>query len=291
MNCKLTKLLIPFLLCISAWAQNPSEIVIGFTPSGDRELVKKAALELAQELQNELKLPVAVFLSKNYAGLTEALKNKKVDFAFVTSLGFVATEGQVPLKVLLKKVWSEPFYYSVLLTRKDSKIQNLKSLKGKRIAFVDEKSTSGYLYPMVELKKHGLDAKDFSIQFSGNHAVSVQLLQQSQVDAIAVFADDVKGDQSAWKKYVKDEKSKRAVRALWVSDPIPNDPFVVRQDFYDKNPKTAHSVMFALIEIAEKFSSKEALKEIISDKGFVPATSRQYDVVREMAKQLKIKVE
>jgi phosphonate transport system substrate-binding protein len=280
------------LFCCFSWAQSPAEIVIGFTPSGDRALTKKAALELASALQAELGVPVAVYLSKSYASLNLALKQKKVDFAFLSSLGYVSSENETPLKVLLKKVWNEPFYFSVLLSRRSENLLNLNSLKGKRITFVDEKSTSGYLYPMVELKKRGLHLKDFkNVSFSGNHADSVEQLAKQQTDVIAVFADDAKGHLSAWKKYIKDEKIKNDIKVLWVSQPIPNDPFVVRLDYYERNPKMAHNVMFALIEIAEKYKAKENLREILSDKGFLPATSRQYDVVREMVKQLSLKVE
>jgi phosphonate transport system substrate-binding protein len=73
-----------------------------------------------------------------------------------------------------------------------------------------------------------------------------------------------------------------------VSEPIPNDPFVVRQDFYDKNPKLTHNLMFNLIDVAEKLKEDKEVLDFLGARGFMPATTRQYDPVREMVKEMKI---
>lgn len=214
--------------------------------------------------------------------MIEAIKNKKVDLAVLSSMTYVMAEKQADIKVLLKKTWSNgPFYYSAIITRKNSKIKRLADLKNKDIAFVDEKSTSGYLYPQVHLRKNGLLKEDFkSIVFSGNHAASIEMLESGKVDAVAVFADDEKSKNGAWTRFAKNKKF--AVRVLWTSEPIPNDPIVVRQQFYDENPKLTHEIMYNLIEIQNIHNS--ALSEILGTSELMPATSRQYDPVREMIK-------
>lgn len=265
------------------------EIVIGFTPGGNVENLRTQALHLAENLQNEIKVPVNVYIAKNYDGLIAALKDKKIDFAFLTALTFVEAEKDLQVKILLKKVWEGPFYYSVLLVPKKSTVKKLSDLKGKRIAFVDQKSTSGYLYPEVMLKKNGIEESLFKqVKFSGSHAQSVDMLEKGEVDAIAVFGDDKSGKQNAYAKYAK---KKDGARILWVSEPIPNDPFVVRSDFYEQNPKLAHNVMFTLIDLSERKDGINKMEEIMSPKGFLPATSRQYDSVREIAEALKPKSE
>lgn len=277
----------------AAWAQQePKEIVVGIIPGGDKDATRKAIVELAAELQKEIKIPVAVYISKNYSSMITAIKEKRVDFAFITAMGFVASEKEASLKVLLKKVWTEPYYFSTIYGDSKKGIRNLNGLKGKTIAFVDEKSTSGYLYPMLEFKKRGIKKEDFAkVVFSGSHAESVALLGKGEVDVVAVFSDDTKGKESAVEKYLKDDKRKKDMRLLWASAPIPNDPFVVRQDFYDRYPKLSHNVMFSLIDISERYKDKNNLREIMSEKGFLPATSRQYDAVREVLKQMDVKVD
>jgi len=273
-------------------SEMPNEIRLGFIPSGDREVLKRASLIIAKQLQEEISIPVNVYISKDYSSLIQAMKQGKVDFAFFSSAMFVAAERDTKVQVLLKKIWIEPFYFSVLLTKKNSKIKKIDDLKGKKIAFVDLKSTSGYLYPQVMLKKKGWSDQNFAeVKFSGSHAGSVQLLESGAVDAIAVFSDDKAAKKSAWTKFSKKDKGGKDIRILWLSEPIPNDPFCVRSDFYEKYPKLTHNLMFSLIDVYEKLKKNKDVTDIIGAQGFLPATSRQYDPVREMVKELGLRAE
>ncbi|UOF02939.1 substrate-binding domain-containing protein [Bdellovibrio reynosensis] len=286
--------LITLLVFSPVFAENtpaeeaPPAITIGVIPGGNPENVREQGLTLAKELQTRLNIPVNIYISKNYSGLIEAMKTKKVDFAFFSSATYVLAEEQAKAKVLLKKSWHEPYYYSMVITPLRSGIKNLKQLKGKRMAFVDDKSSSGYLYPWAEFKKLGFSEKDFKeMVFTGNHQASIQFLEAKKVDAAAVFSDDDKGEQGAWKKFGTDKKAK--YRIIWQSPPIPNDPFAVRQDFYDLYPKTTHSLMFALIDLVQENRGKDTYTEILGSRDLMPATSKQYDPVREMVKALGLK--
>ena len=259
-------------------------LTVGMLPGGEPQAIERESYIMAEKLQSKLGRPVQIYISKNYTGMIEALKNKKVDLAILSSMTYVMAEKETNIKVLLKKTWSNgPFYYSALIVKASSGIKSVKDLKNKRVGFVDEKSTSGYLYPQVFLRKNSLDEKTFkSIQFSGNHAASVELLEAGKVDVIAVFADDEKAKHGAWTRFAK---GKLKVRTLWISEPIPNDPIVVRQDFYDQNPKLTHELMYNLIEIQSEAQS--GLDEILGTSDLMPATSRQYDPVREMVKSFQ----
>jgi phosphonate transport system substrate-binding protein len=185
-------------------------------------------------------------------------------------------------------VWQEPYYYSAVIAPTKSSIRKLQDLKGKRIAFVDEKSSSGYLYPQVALQKLGIKDSDFKETFfSGNHQASIQFLEAGKVDAAAVYSDDEKGKHGAWAQFAKDPKKYRIV---WISEPIPSDPFCVRQDFYDQYPKVTHTLMFALIDLFQENRSKQTYSEILGSRDLMPATSKQYDPVREMVKALKMEL-
>ncbi|HEX4922970.1 MAG TPA: phosphate/phosphite/phosphonate ABC transporter substrate-binding protein, partial [Bdellovibrionales bacterium] len=153
----------------------PSQVTIGFIPGDSPEKLKNSGLKLAQLLQEKTGVEVNIHISKDYQGLIEAMKQKKIDFAFFSAMTFVFAEKQAGAKVLLKKVWEGPFYYSALVTKKSSKIKKVEDLKGKTVAFVDEKSGSGYLYPRMMLKKKGIDPQKYFKQtfFAGNHQSAV----------------------------------------------------------------------------------------------------------------------
>lgn len=260
-------------------------ITIGLLPGGNPQAIERESLLLAEKLQDKLGQHVQIYISKDYTGMIEALKNKKVDLAILSSMTYVIAEKETNVKVLLKKTWNNgAFYYSAIISRAGSKIKSIKDLKNRKVAFVDVKSTSGYLYPEVYLRKNSMSEKNLmSVVFSGNHAASIDLLESGKVDAVAVFADDEKAKNGAWTRFARSKKFK--VNVLWVSDPIPNDPIVVRQDFYDLHPKLTHELMYDLIEIQSE--SSLLLSEILGSSELMPATSRQYDPVREMVKSFQ----
>lgn len=279
-----------FLIFLSlTWAQvvlANEAITIGLQPSGDLEMTKTQAFLLAEKLQEKMNKPVQVYITKNYKGLMEAIKTKKVDFAFFSAMTFVESEKETGLKVLLKKTWEGPYYFAALVTLKKSKLINTKNLKNKRIVFVDQDSTSGFLYPQLYLKNNNISQSVFkSIVFSGSHAHSIELLESGQADVAAVFADDEKGKTGAWTRFAKNKNSE--FKTIWVSSPIPNDPIVVRDEFYKANSKIADEVMYSLIELQHDPLMRPKVSEILGRGDLIPATSQQYEIVREMVKSLK----
>ena len=78
-------------------------------------------------------------------------------------------------------------YYSMIITRVDAGLNTIQDLKGKSFIFNDPKSTSGYLYPMVMLKKVGIKMEDFSeVSHVTRHANSLLAVYNKQVDAGAI---------------------------------------------------------------------------------------------------------
>lgn len=270
-------------------------ITIGFIPGEDPQLLKENGEAIAKLLQAKIGVPVKIFVSQNYSELVDAMAEKKVDFAMLSAMTFVFAEKKAGAKVLMKKVWDGPFYYATILTRRDQNLTKLSQLKGKRLAYVDEKSASGYLYPEVYFKKNGIDSKSYfkDIVYTGNHPESIKQLREGRVDAAAVFSNDAKGKDTAWERFPGKDANKKSQtpHRLWISEPIPNDPFCVRQEYYDANPKISHDLMFALIELAEDQAGGASFKKLLGVTSLMLATSQQYEPVREMVKSLDLKLE
>lgn len=285
-----------FTSLVALAEERPTEITIGFVPGDNPESIKENAVEFASLLQTKLGLPVNVFIPKDYVGLVEAMKNKKIDFAFFSALTFVFAEQQSGAKVLLKRVWESSFYYSTILVPFDSKFKSLSDLRQKRFAFVDEKSTSGYLYPQVYFKNNKINAKEYfsKLVFSGHHLGSSELLAKGEVDAIAVYSSDAKAQQNAFVKNLKNIRSQdikvKKVRSIWISGPIPSDPFCVRPDFYERFPQLSDKTMVSILELQEDKEVGARFKKALGAEQMTWATSQQYDPVREMVKALDIQL-
>lgn len=261
----------------------PAKIRLGFSPGGSLEETQKGVVVLSQALQDELQISIESFVYSKPENLLTAIQSGKVDFAFITALSYVMAEEKTALKVLLKKMWEAPYYYSVILAHPQSKIRSLKDLPNSKVAFVDQKSTSGFLYPSAAFLEQKINLSSEKIVFSSSHENSVGLLEIQKVDAIAVFSDDKLAKKSAFQKY---SKTKLKPRLIWASEPIPNDPFVVLESFYKKHPMLSHRVMSAVIDMTESLKEDTDFKAFMGVQGFVPATSKQYDPVRKMNKFL-----
>ncbi len=261
---------------------------VGFTPGEESDGLSLRSAELGQLLEKKLeaagtRVRIQTQVGRTYEDLLDQLKSKKVDFAFLNALSFVRAEESLQLKVLLKKVWEGPFYFSILLTQKRSAFKNLQSLQKARFAFVSEGSGSGHLYPLVALRGSKLDLaalKPEQLRFTGAHDRSVELLKKGEVDVIAVFSNTKSAQDSAWTQHGGRASD---VRVLWVSEPIPNDPFVVRKDYYDRHPRLVHELMLALIELSESEAERPMLTRLLGVKSLMWATAQQYDPVRKIS--------
>ncbi len=270
-------------ICATTYAK-PKEITIGLIPGNGLEMRSKAE-ELARVLQTKLNVGVNIYIPKKYENLIQAMKDKKVDFAFYTAMSFVYAEKEANAKVLLKSVWDKPFYYSTVVTKPKSKITSLKDLRGKRVGFVDEKSTSGYLLPILELNKLGINKADIQIVYTQNHKSSIEMLEKGEVDAIAVFCNDAKGKKGAWETYFPEKKMK--MKTLWVSEALPTDPFTVRKDFFEANTDFTYDVMMTFLELPGSMKDHNILKETIGVTKMVTANSSQYDPIRKLIKNIQ----
>lgn len=230
------------------------------------------------QLESLSKMGVEITVSKDYEDLVHKFKNSEIDFAFFSPINFITAEKEADAKVLLKKVYGDSeFYYSALIVPENSSVKSLKDLMGTTVAFVDPKSTSGYLYPSSMLKE-GLGAESCKHEFLGTHELAVKALSDSKYSAAAVWANSPEIGGGAWTKVEEAEGNK--FRVLQYSDPIPNDAFVVRNQFYEKHPAVVFRVMEALIAMSD--SKNSYLKQVFGTDKMTTATSRHYDSVRKM---------
>jgi phosphonate transport system substrate-binding protein len=266
-------------------------IRIGLQPTDGEKSLENLRIDLSKRLNIE----VQFVISKDYSELVDLFKSKDLDFAFFTALNFLKAEREAGAKALLKKVYgSDEFYYSALVTLDGNGINRIKDIKGKRIGFVDPKSTSGYFYPRVMLRYENFDAgpgasaeTNLEYEFFGTHEKALAGLMEGKVDFVGVWSSAPSMNEGAWTDARVQElnKSKRKFKVLLYSEPIPNDAFAVRSDFFETKPLVVYQVMEAFISAGE--DPKGILKTSLNVERLVPATSRHYDSVRGLENLLK----
>ncbi len=284
-------LLLGFLLLLPLGALTCSKaeeqrrvLRVGFVPAENAQQVALNAQPIVLILQKELGLEIQSFVATDYTGVVEALRANKLDIAFLTPASYVLAKAEANVKVVLKSHRrGRPYYYAAIITHVDSGIEALEDLRNKTFAFGDPLSTSGHIFPRKMFEEKGINpVKDFKkVIFSGGHDATVLAVLNHKVDAGATFANFPDGKDAAWTQYLKDPKEQKKIRAIAYSEPIPSDNLVVNANL---DPRLTKKIVNIFLDLSKDPAGKKMLRDLYKIDGFIPATDRDYDSVREAFK-------
>jgi phosphonate transport system substrate-binding protein len=254
---------------------------VGFVPAEDAQQVMQNAQPIVDILQKELGMEIQPFVAADYTGVVEALRVNKLDVAFLTPASYVLAKNEANVKVVLKSERKGiASYYAVIITRADSGIQTLEDLRGKTFAFGDALSTTGNIFPRKMFKERGIDpVRDFKqILYSGGHDATVLAVLNGKVDAGATYANSPDSDDTAWMRYLKNPEDVKKIRAVAFSEPIPADNLVINGNLDDAVAKKVEEIF---LQLSRDPKGKQMMRDLYQIDGFVPATDRDYDSVRQ----------
>ena len=265
--------------------KNP--LKLSMVPSTDATKILSNMKPVAQCLEKETKYFFEISVPTNYVVVTEGLGSKRVDIAFVPTFGYVLAKDRYGAEAILKASRNgETTYRAAIIAKTDSKINKVEDITGKKIAFVDPASTSGYILP----KKLFADKKVKPAEevFAGKHDVVVTMVYQGQVDAGAIFYNapvdgKIKDAREKVLTQFPDVESKIKIVAL--TEDIPNDPIVVRAGLSAEMKSKITSAFQTCIQ-----QNQEAFKGINNSDALAPVKDSDYDGIRKTIADLKIDV-
>ncbi|MBD1874820.1 phosphate/phosphite/phosphonate ABC transporter substrate-binding protein [Nodosilinea sp. FACHB-131] len=190
---------------------------------------------LFQEVAKQLDLPADVTVADDWIGISEALRSGTLDVAWLGPWGYVLAHHNEPAleAIATVKYKDKPTYYSVLMAKADAPFDTLDeaialSQQGQKLklSLADVGSTSGWLIPQAEFKRRGLDPEAvFDYNEGASHAAQAISVLSDQTD----IASDYDRNLDVLTEQGKIDKSQ--LKIIWQSEPLPNDPIVVRGDF------------------------------------------------------------
>ena len=156
----------------------------------------------------------------------------------------------------------------------------LSKIKGKRVAFTSESSTSGYLFPALQLIEAGIDPiNDITPIFTGGHDAAVVAVYNGDAD-IGVSYDDARRSLRKEKTDVGDK-----VIVFNVTPEVPND-VVAASTLLPASLRTAiYNAIYAYLETDE---GEAVFDETYGWTSIRRATESDFDVVRNAAEALGI---
>ncbi|AZK45756.1 phosphate/phosphite/phosphonate ABC transporter substrate-binding protein [Paenibacillus lentus] len=270
----------------------PETLTVQFVPSQNADTLEAKAKPLEKLLTDRLGIPVKVSVSTDYNTIIEAMASKKVDVGFLPPTAYVLAKEKGAADVILQAqrfgVQDDTgapteelvdFYKAMIIVKKDSDIQSVSDLKGKRIAYQNVTSSAGFVWPAGKLLEAGLDPlKDVQAITVKGHDQGVLAVLNDDVDAAAIFQDArniVKGD---YPTVFEDTE------VLTFTEPIPNDTVTVRTDM---NAEWSEKIASAFIDIGKDEAGRAIIQEIYSHEGYVKSQDSTFDIVREYGEKVK----
>lgn len=231
---------------------------------------------LMNYLQAELGIKEArLILAKDYSGILDKLQAGDIDVAWLGTVPYVEGRDRFKLKPLVKPVrFGSDVYRGLIITRQDSGIKRLDDLKGKRFAWVEKESASGYLFPKALLISAGVNpAADFSeAAFLYKHDAVVLNVLLGKFDAGACYDDA--------RKTLPDKEKINELTILATTEDIANEPIVCREDMA---PDLQKAIKESLLKLnIEDPKYRKVMQDCTDVQHFVPASDADYDSARKL---------
>jgi phosphonate transport system substrate-binding protein len=209
----------------------------------------------------------------------------QVDIGALAPFAYVLAHSDNGARVLLKSSRKGALtYHAMFLARADSGIKSIEEAKGKRMAWVDAASASGYLFPAAYLKTKGMDPDTFFFR----HDIRRQPRQRDtgRLQRRRGCVQRVRRRAQQGRKTAPRREAKG--RPIGKTDEIPNDTFSVRKDL---DPALAEKIKAALLKYAATPEGKKTLLDTYEIDGMAEAKDEDYEVVRQTARAMDIDLE
>ena len=255
-------------------------VVFGYVVRSPAVSRREQMAAFAVEVGKRAGIEVVVLEAKTYEELTAAMHRREVSFAWLPPIPFIALEQRdavTPLVSLHRGGHSQ--FHAAIIVRTTSPIRSLSELRGKRAAWVDPYSASGYVIPRIELDALGIDPRSaFTAEkFFHSHEDVVRAVVDRTADFGATFAGlDDAGNvvRGAWLGLAETEKF---VRALYTFSAIPGDVIAAHSTF---SKAVQGRITAAFMALSQDPECRALLRELFAVDDCQPWWSSGYDRLR-----------
>jgi len=264
-------------------AENPIKFFM--VPSVDAKVLDENTVILKNFLEKNTPYKYKFSIPTSYIAVVESFGTDRVDIASLNTFGYILANERYGAEALITVVrFGEEDYRAQIIARADGDIKTLKDIQGKKFAYVDPASTSGYLLPLKLMTDAGVKPKE--TVFANKHDNVVTMIYQGQVDAGATFYSPpqhgkIEDARRLVKTQFPDVEDK--IKIISLTDPIPNDPIVFRKALPDELKKEVVKALLAFIKTTE---GKDSFHQMFGVTDFRASTDAKYDGVREMLRAL-----
>lgn len=261
-----------------------------FTPSVESETITESSKEMITFLEKETGLFFSTSVPTNYIIIVESFGSDRADVAFMNSFGYLLANEKYKANAELRVIrYNDSYYRGQIIASAASGITKIEDLQGKRVAYTDPSSTSGYLLPSKMLKDKNIIPGN--TVFAMKHDNVVTMIYQEQVDAGATYYSppgpngEIKDARARVLTQFPDVEEKIKIIAL--TDSIPNDPIVFRNGIEDSIKK---KIIDALLKYIKTEEGKTIFKNMYGMDGIIITNDRDYNGLRKIISEMNINI-
>lgn len=247
----------------------PDTLVFSYTPVEDPSVYKDVFADFMRHLAKKTGKPVEWYGANSYAGQLEAMRAGRLHVAGISTgptVFGVNLAGYVPIAMMARND-GRYGYRLQLITHKDSGIETLSDLKGRRVAHVTPSSNSGNQAPRVLFRAMGVTpGVDYEVVYSGKHDNSIVGVAKKAYDAAPVASTVLD------RMHNKGTVNKDDLRIVWQSRLFPTTSYGYAHNLH---PTLQKKVRAAFLSFDWKGSGIEKEFGRKSDR-FIPITYREY---------------
>ncbi len=263
-----------FSLIFHGNSRAESSYVFGVHPFKNPAKLMKMFSPLREYLGKELGADVSFRSAKDYDSHMKALLDGDVDISYLGPSLFAIINSEHPGKIriaaaILNK--GKPTFKGVIVARKDSQINSLKDLQGKKFAFGDRKSTLSCYMPAHMLMQEGV-FDNINYKFVGSH------------DNVAVGVLRKSFDGGGLKPAVANKYLDKGLKIIAESEPVYEHVVVVGPNVDDA---TFKKIQDALLKVQDPAVYTPIKKSIT---GFAVVKPSDYDNLKEVMKAVDAKM-
>jgi len=263
---------------------------IGAIPDQNPEKLNRLYSSLSAELSDQLKVPVEYVPVSNYPAAVTAFRTGSLDLVWFGGLTGVQARLQTPGAKVLAQRDIDAKFTSVFIANGASGLRpfstgdQLTNLKGRRLSFGSESSTSGRLMPQYFMSQNGVGTDELAggaPGFSGSHDATIAVVQSGAYEVGAL-------NEQVWKSNVEDGRADpNKVSVIWRTPPYVDYHWVARPDLDERfGNGFTNKVQTALLAITADTPRGETILELFGAAEFIPAQNSDYDKIEAVGRQL-----
>ena len=266
---------------LPAHAQRKPVLRVGLGPQQPTQADTRRVWEPVYRMAADaLGMDLDLTVANDWAGISVALATQQIDVAQMGPWGYVLArlKGDAQAIAMLL-IQGRNFYKAIVVGRPGLEVKRFpEDAKGLSMQMLDVGSTSGWLVPTHFLRQRGIDPRSYFSRYAeGASAAAAQMATiGGQVDLATGW--DTHRNTMIRNGQIKPDSN----RIVWESDPLPNEPVVVRRGF---DPELARRLQKALASIPEA-KAKEMLPWPYT--GFVPTGHEPYAVLEQMGREVGV---